>query len=143
MSKCRSSSSNFKCLKTIWGSYITYPFRSYFLNTGKADRGSSSCRDKRWEDKNKINFNKGEGLNAFNFRKQRRHCTLLAATTLAHTASIAALSSSLLCFFSFALFDFLCRDKDCQTSNLNELCHLNKHPYNFPCFFFYNKSPQL
>lgn len=33
--------------------------------------------------------------------------TLLAASTLAHTASIAALSSRRFCFFSFALLDFL------------------------------------
>lgn len=37
--------------------------------------------------------------------------TLLAASTLAHTASIAALSSRRLAFFSFALLDFLWRHK--------------------------------
>lgn len=34
--------------------------------------------------------------------------TLLAASTLAQTASMAARSSSRFCFFSFALLDFLC-----------------------------------
>lgn len=34
--------------------------------------------------------------------------TLLAASTLAQTASMAARSSNRFCFFSFALLDFLC-----------------------------------
>lgn len=37
-----------------------------------------------------------------------RRVTLLAASTLAQTASMAARSSSRFCFFSFALLDFLC-----------------------------------
>lgn len=39
--------------------------------------------------------------------KQER-VTLLAASTLAQTASMAARSSNRFCFFSFALLDFLC-----------------------------------
>lgn len=38
----------------------------------------------------------------------RRGVTLLAASTLAQTASMAARSSNRFCFFSFALLDFLC-----------------------------------
>ena len=39
----------------------------------------------------------------------KRGVTLLAASTLAQTASMAARSSSRFCFFSFALLDFLCK----------------------------------
>lgn len=38
----------------------------------------------------------------------KKGVTLLAASTLAQTASMAARSSNLFCFFSFALLDFLC-----------------------------------
>ena len=41
-------------------------------------------------------------------RDRRRGVTLLAASTLAQTASMAARSSNRFCFFSFALLDFLC-----------------------------------
>jgi hypothetical protein len=41
-------------------------------------------------------------------RNSERRITLLAASTLAQTASMAARSSNRFCFFSFALLDFLC-----------------------------------
>lgn len=45
----------------------------------------------------------------------KRRVTLLAASTLAQTASMAARSSNRFCFFSLALLDFLCNKENTTT----------------------------
>lgn len=47
--------------------------------------------------------------------KEELRVTLLAASTLAQTASMAALSSNRFCFFSLALLDFLCNKENTTT----------------------------
>ena len=100
-----------------------HPLRSYFLNTGKASRGSSSCSRGKKAESCPRNRQGGEaraahtapvgtsapvGISArFHPVFTPRMLTLLAASTLAQTAAMAARSSRRFCFFSFALLDFL------------------------------------